>query len=224
MGKPRRKPDDWVPHTNTVRQWCRALGCWEEYKTQREGYKLQGLTAREAKVRALKEMDMRRKHEEFKERQSMSRIIGSDVPLTDDEVKEVIPKHQRPGDTLGADVGEEAMSLPEQIKWAKREVAKRQNGGPVPAYFPNYDVLYWFQRAVRNQSDFDKIVMKMEAPTGEGGDAFLRDGEYQFEQIEGQLQDALKESGSQLLDLEEDFVELLGGFFTPISPEAEALL
>jgi hypothetical protein len=161
-------------------------------------------------------MDLRRKFEEFQERSSQSAILGSSVPLTPDEIKEVIPGYKRPGDTMG--------SSPDQIKWVKRAVAKRQNGGALPKKFPNYDVLYWFQRAVRNQSDFDKVVLKLDTPQGDVGEAWMRDGEYQLNEIDAQIRGALEESGAQLCDLEESFAAMLAEKKLDIPEEAEAML
>ena len=130
-------------------------------------------------------------------------ILGRDAPLTPGELKEVDPKYRPLGVTQDASVGNQVLSLPEQVRWVKQQLARVRNGGVQPTEFPSADTLYWYQIAMTRPMDFDKIVLKIEAPERETEDAMMRDGEYQMSEIESQIRMGLKEVGVQLREIEE---------------------
>jgi hypothetical protein len=151
-------------------------------------------------------MGLGEKWKEWRQRQTQAQILGRNVPLTPAEIKEVKPDYQSPLVTRGGLVGTEVLSLAEQIQWVKQQLAQVRNGAPHPTQFPNADVLYWYQIATTRPADFDKIVLKIETPGKDAGDgAWMRDGEYQFSQIESQLKQAVQEVGNQLREIEREF-------------------
>ena len=198
-----------VPQSGTIKKRCQAMGCWGEYLAIREGLKKQGLMPRESVVRAYTELRLEEKWQDFRKRQTQAAIVGSNVPLTPAEMKEVSPRYQEPAITKDATVGDAVMSLPEQVRWVKQQLARVRNGGEQPKEFPNADALYWYQIAVTRPVDFDKIVLKIEAPDKDSNDAAARDSEYQFREIEKQIEEALKEVGSQLAEYEAEFAGTL---------------
>ena len=199
-----------VPKGPQIRLRCKALGIWEQYCPKREAYKSEGLTPREATVRAYTEMGIEAQWADYLKRDAQRVIVGAEVPLTPKEMEEVHPTYRAPSATSGAKIGEEILSLAEQIRWVKQRLARMRNGEDAPAEFPSADTLYWFQTAIARSRDFDSIVMKIEAPGKDSDDPMALDGEYQFGEIEKQLKAALKEVGSQLLAMEPGFGELVG--------------
>jgi hypothetical protein len=200
-----------IPSGPRIRKMCEDIACFGDYMKLRERYKLEGLLSREAIERAFIELNIAERWKDWRQRQTQSAILGSNVPLTPTEIREIKPDFQSAMMTSGAPVGEQVLSLPEQIRWVKQQLAKVRNGGDHPGSFPNADVLYWYQIAVSRPTDFDKIVLKIESPKEDTEDAMMRDGEYQFSQIETQLKQALQEVGKQLRELEADVAETLDG-------------
>lgn len=198
-----------IPHQNTIRRKCQALGIVDEYIAAREAYKRQGLTPKEAIERVYVEMRIGERHQEWQGRQSQSEIMGKGVPMTPAELKAVKPDYTPASVTQGSEVGDTVLSLPEQIRWVKHQLARRRNGEEDPKSYPSADVLYWYQIAITRPADFDRIVLKLETPEKDADDAWMRDGEYQFKQIETQLREALEEVGDQLVGYEAGFAELL---------------
>ena len=201
-----------VPPGPTIKRQCQSIDEWPAYLKSREGYKLEGLLAKEAAARAYTEHRIKEKYEAWRQRQSQAEILGSGVPLTPAEIKEVKPDYRAPRVTKGSTVGDAVLSLPEQVRWVKQRLAKARNGEGNPTEYPNADALYWYQIAITRPVDFDKIVMKVEAPERDADDLLMRDGEYQFSQIESQLQQAVKEVGGQLSEIESRMAEPLDGF------------
>jgi len=199
-----------VPHHSTVRRQAKCCGLWGDLVALRERYKLEGLTPRDAQSRAYLELGVAKAYEDWRLRRTQGELLGKGVTLTPAETREVVPGYKDPSIPEGAEVGEEVLSLPEQVRWVKRELARVRNGGEKPMRFPSADVLYWYQRGVRSPGDFDKLVTKIEAPEKEADDAWMRDGEYQFTQIEGQLKEALGEVKGQLREVES------GELFEPV--------
>lgn len=211
-----------VPQSGTVKKRCQTIGCWNEYLQLRESLKKQGMGAREAVVRAYTDLRIEERWQDYRTRQTQAAILGKQAPLTPGEMKEVYPRYQPPSVTREASVGEQVLSLPEQIQWVKRQLARVRNGGDQPSEFPNADVLYWYQIAVTRPVDFDKIVLKIEAPDKDADDAASRDSEYQFREIERQLEEAVKEVGRQLSEYEKGFSETLDEVLSP-GPEGSGV-
>ncbi|MBN2292169.1 MAG: hypothetical protein JXM70_07075 [Pirellulales bacterium] len=183
-----------IPIGTTLRKHAKDIGRFAEFKKLREDLKLQGMEAREAAVRAARDLEIEEKWAEWNKAKNPSDFLSRSVLLTPPEKKELIPGYTVPSITKGATCGDAAMSFAEQIQWAKRKVAQVRAGGDPPMHFPNEDVMYWYQRAVSNESAFDKIVEKIESPTKEVDDAWLRDGEMQIEELERQLKEAIREA------------------------------
>jgi hypothetical protein len=191
-----------VPSHITIKKYAKALGLWADFVRLREHYKLKGLMAREAAERSWREMRIVELWQDWRGRKTQQEIMGSGVPITPEEMKEIHPSYQVPSITNGAEVGEEVLSLAEQVRWANEELAMVRNGGDQPHYFPSKGTMSWYQFGLSNETEFRKMVVRTEAPGKGPEDAMLRDGEYQFEEIERQLREAVKEVGSQWREIE----------------------
>lgn len=198
---------DPTPKGGTIKKRCDEMGCWGEYLARREQLKREGMQPRESACRAYKDCRIEERWQDYQARKFRGELLGKGAPLTPGEMKEVKPDYQAPSPTRGAEVGESAMSLPEQIRWVKQQLAKVRNGGDEPQVFPNADALYWYQISISRPTDFDKIVLKIESPDKDAEDLMMRDGEYQFSQIEKQLLEAREEVGAQLREYETEFIE-----------------
>jgi hypothetical protein len=166
---------------------------------------------REAVERAYTDLKVEEKWQDHRQRKSRAEILGHGAPLTPREMEEVSPGYKRLAVTQDAIIGDQVLSLPEQVRWVKQQLARVRNGGDQPVEFPSADVLYWYQIAMTRPTDFDKIVLKIEAPERESEDAMMRDGEYQFAEIEEQLRLAVKEVGVQLGEIEENMARAFHG-------------
>jgi hypothetical protein len=186
---------------------CLGMDVRQEYITLREGYKSDGLTAKEAYTRAYIELKISERYEDWRSRKSVGEIVGKNVPLTPKEVQEVIPTYRPRTITNAESVGDSEMSFAEQVIWARDWSAKVQNGDPTPKRFPNDGALFQFQSAISNRRDFEKLVAKVEGPNTDGEDAYLQDGQHMLRDIEGQIREAVKESGERLVELETDFTD-----------------
>jgi hypothetical protein len=101
------------------------------------------------------------------------------------------------------------MSPGEQVKWAMKMAARVQNGSPAPTRFPNDGSLFWFQSAISNRQEFQKVVLRVDAPGGDPDNLYLMDSQYQYSEIERHLRAALDEVGSKLSELETETKKLL---------------
>ena len=182
-----------------------------EYIQLREGYKGKGLSARESYERATIEMDLMARWKDYRRRKVQADLMGAGVPLTPAEAMDANPGYRAPGLMEPAEVGNQILSLAEQIKWVKQEVALVRNGRDHPKRYPSPDVLYWYQIASTRPGDFDKIVLKVEAPEKNAEDWIFQDGEHQFSEVEKQIREALSEVGDGLVEAEAGFVEILQG-------------
>ena len=192
-----------------------------EYFRLRDKYKGEGLSAREAIERACVELRVMERWEVWRleqagmvmglEREGLSGALGSGVAATEGEVREGLGGYVGTGSVVRGEVGKEEMSLGEQVAWAKRWVARIQNGDEGPKKFPNEGALFWLQSALSNRREFEKVVLRVESPVVEGESAYLLDGQYQLREIEKQLEAALLECGERLVEMEGGFVELLKG-------------
>jgi len=210
MVTPKMKPGT-VPKAGTIKKRCAMTGKWAEYLKRREELKKAGqLQPREAAVRAYEELKIEQLYFDQISRQTRADLLSTPGPLTPVEMQEVRPGYKPVSVTAGAEIGGDVLSLPEQIAWVKRNLARARNGGDQPTRFPNEDTLYWWQIAIQRPADFDKLVLRTESPDKASEDEMLRENEHQFKEIERQIQDALKEVGRQLKDYEQEFSSTLG--------------
>lgn len=200
-----------VPTGRNIVKMCESLGCADEFKKLREGYKKRGMESPEAIERAFVEMNIAARYKDWRTRQSQREIFGSNVPLTHAEIKEVNPGYREPTATQGATVGEQVLSFPEMIRWVQDQYAKVCNGEPSPSFFPNSMALFWFQKAVTKDALWDKAVLKVDVPSSDSDDVVSRDSEFQFSQIESQVKQALIEVGKQFREIESEMAEALDG-------------
>lgn len=199
-----------VPKAGTIKKRCQTIGKWAEYLKRREELKVAGqLLPREAAVRAYADLKIEQLYFDHISRQTRAELVSQPGPLTPAEMQEVRPGYKPVSVTAGAEIGADVLSLPEQIAWVKRNLARTRNGGEQPTRFPNEDTLYWWQIAVQRPADFDKLVLKTESPDKPEDDESMRDNERQFKEIERQIQDALKEVGRQFKDYEQEFSSTL---------------
>jgi len=213
MGK--RKAGD-CPSSREVTRRVKCLGrdAATEYFRLRDGYKAQGLSARQSVERATAECQVLERYEDWRQRTTAAEMLGKQVAMTPSETREVMPRYVAMGMTKAEEVGSEEMSLSEQVAWAKRWAARVQNGEEAPTKFPSEGALFWFQSAVTNRREFEKVVLRVESPGGDGENLYLADCQYQLKEIERQLEEAVKECGERLVELEGGFVELLNGEIT----------
>lgn len=201
---------DGLPSSRQITRWMDDLGpvAKNEYIKLRETYKRQGMEPREAIERACKELNVKQRHDDWKERRTLGEALGAGVPLTPMEMQSVIPGYTPAGVVKAEEVGSEDLSLAEQVAWAKRWVARVQNGEPAPTLFPCDGALFWFQSALANRREFEKVVLRVDSPN-EGEGAYLRDGQYRLKEIQDQVTEAVRECGPKLVELEAGFAELL---------------
>ena len=211
---------------------CLGPDAWGEYWRLRDSYKLQGLTPLEARRRAFVELKVQRRYDDWRRRTTTAELLGRQVPLTPAEVEAIGIPQRRPrpdprkhtaghvemgvpdgvGEILlppAEQVGNQDMSLAEQVAWAKKWAARVQNGEDAPRSFPSEGALFWFQSAISNRREFEKVVLRVESPAGEGDSAYLADGQYQLKEIRRQLEEALVECGGKMLEVESGFATLL---------------
>jgi hypothetical protein len=188
-----------------------------EYFRLSDKYKGEGVSAREAIERACVELKVMERGESWRLKQAgmVSGLeregLGRDLGATELEVREGLGGYVGTGSISAGEVGREEMSLGEQVAWAKRWVARIQNGEEGPRKFPNEGALFWFQSALSNRREFEKVVLRVESPAVEGESAYLLDGQYQLKEIEKQMTEVLRECGKHLVEMESGFVELLKG-------------
>lgn len=198
-----------IPSRGTVKRKCQDLGCWGDFTELRSRYRMQGLLASEANERAFVELEVAERWAKWRNRKTQSQILGSNVPLTEDERREILPSCAVPSVTQGAEVGDQVLSMGEEVLWARDQRAMVQNGSDPPKFFPSKGALSWYQYAVSSPMKFQDCVMKIQSPTGGSDDVWMRDGEYQFSQIESQVAEAVKEVGEQLGRFESGFADTL---------------
>lgn len=199
-----------VPSGRTATEHAKALGgrVWYDYKNLREKYKRDGLTPREACKRAYIELHIGEQYRDFRQRTTMTKVLDKQVPLTPKEMKEAIPSYTPPGLSHAEEVGHQDMTLSEQINWAMKWAARVQNGEDSPTKFPCDGALFWFQSALANRSDFEKVLVRVQGPS-EGDNPYLQDGQHQMKEIERQIGEAVRECGERLVEMEAEFGELL---------------
>jgi hypothetical protein len=199
-----------VPSSRTITRHVTDLGkgARREYFNLREKYKGEGLSPRQAIERAYTELNVERRWYDQRHRQRTQAAFGDGLPLTPGEMGEVLPTHTELRIDKAVEIGHQEMGMSEAVKWAMKEVARVQNGEPPPTRFPNEAALFWFQSAVSNRRDFERLVLRVEAPGGDVDNLFLQDSQYQFSEIEKQIQMAVKEVGPRIRELEKKYFEV----------------
>jgi hypothetical protein len=185
----------------------------DEYIKLRESYKGQGLTPKEAIERAYVELKVESRWHDWKRRKAMRTAMGEGVPLTEAEVKGVSRPGYAPlkvGDVEA--VGDQEMSPAEQVKWAMDMAARVQSkAAEPPTRFPCSGALFWYQSAVQNRQEFQKVVLRVDAPGGDPDNLYLMDSQHQYSEIEKNLRECLEEVGDRILELAQEWKEKRGG-------------
>ncbi len=200
-----------IPCGRTLTRHVTDLGpsAKHEYFQLREKYKAEDLSPREAMERAAIELQVEEKWKDWKQRKHFQQVSGSAVPVTPGELKAAVPSYTPLGEIKAEEIGDKEMSLAEQVAWAKKWSARLQNGEEAPTKFPSEGALFWLQSAISNRREFEKVVLRVESPGADGADAYLQDGQHQYKEIENQIQEAVRECGDKLVELESGFGELL---------------
>jgi hypothetical protein len=199
-----------VPIQPTIKKWCEEMGCWREFIKRREELKKQGMEAKDAIKRTYMEMEIKQKYEEYRQVKAAREMKVMTTPLTDGEAAMLMPGKREPG--LGKDVecGNEAMSLADELSWVWNKRALARTMGEQPERFPNSSVAGWWHEAIRNPEFFNKAYMNS-AGGKMGDESEQRDYKFQMEELERQIQGALKEVGEELERMEGGFAEILKG-------------
>ena len=197
-----------VPSSRTCTRHFGELGkgAKHEYLNLREKYKGEGLSPREAVERSYVELHVESRYLAHRQRLEMREALGEGVPLTPGEMAEVSPGHQTLRITKAEQIGDEDMSLNEQVKWSMRWAAKVQNGADPPVRFPCEGALFWYQSAVGNRREFEKLLLRIEAPGDDPDNLYLQDSQYQFSEIEKQIQKAVEEVGPRMKEIEKKYL------------------
>ena len=207
----RRAPGD-LPSSKTLARRVKELGpeIWKEYVNLREKYKKQHhLTPRQAIERSYKELRIEDRVNDLRLRSQVQEVTGRDVAMTSDEVREIYPNFRSPLEVTAEHIGDREMSFAEEVLWARDAHALQKSGGDAPVSFPSKGALSWYQYSLMNNEKFMGHVANVSKPQQTGDDAYMKDGEYRFKEIEEQLFEALRESGEKMMDLESGFVDQL---------------
>jgi hypothetical protein len=114
-----------LPSSRTISRHANDLGVSAKhaYFKLRDGYKTKGLTDREAVERACIELRIMERWEDWRERRHLGKALGSGVPLTPEETQAAVPSYEPPRVAKAEEIGDQEMSLAEQVKWAMRWAA-----------------------------------------------------------------------------------------------------
>lgn len=197
-----------IPSSRTATRHIGELGkaAKHEYFNLREKYKGEGLSAREAVERAYVELRVEARWLDQRRKAEMREALGEGVALTPYEMGEVSPGNQPLRISKAEQIGDQDMALAEQVKWAMRWSAKVQNGADPPVKFPCEGALFWYQSAVGNRRDFERLLLRVEAPGGDPDNLYLQDSQYQFSEIEKQIQKAVDEVGPRMKEIEKKWL------------------
>lgn len=209
-----KRPVGSLPSSKTIGRHAKDIGAdmWKAYITLRAKYRQKGLTPREAVERSCKELQIMERWQDWKVRADIARATGQDVAATNDEVRQYAPGYRSPAEVTAESVGEREMTFAEEVLWARDQNALVKSGsGPPPTHFPNKAALSWYLYSISNHEKFMTMVANISKPQISGDDAYMKDGEYRFKEIESQLVEALKECGEKLIELEKGFAEQLEG-------------
>jgi hypothetical protein len=196
-----------IPSGRTINRHLADLGkgSRREYINLREKYKNEGLSPREAIERAYLELNVEKRWLDQRYREKTQQAFGEGLPLTPGEMGEVLPRHTELRIDKAVEIGNQDMGMAESVKWAMKEVARVQNGENPPTRFPNETCLFWFQAAVSNRRDFERIVLRVEAPGGDVDNLFLQDSQYHFSELEKQIAKAVEEVGPRIREIEKKY-------------------
>lgn len=198
-----------IPSSRTCTSQARTLGeeVRREFVDLRAKYRGEGLSRQEANERSYVEMHIRERWMEQKQRANAQEAMGSLVPLTPAEASTVLPGYGSLRVPRAEEIGEQEMALSEQVKWAMKWAAKVQNGAEPPVRFPCEGALFWYQSACQNRREFEKLLLRVEAPGGDPDNLYLQDSQYQYGEIERQVRSALREVGARLRELEKETLD-----------------
>ena len=202
---------DKVPVSRRASRHAKDLGkdCWDAYKELREGYKAKGIKPQDAYHRAYVELKIGEKWRDYRSRKSAADVLGIKGSLTPGEMGSVAPGYTPVVEVKVDSVGEEMLTFAEEILWARDHRAMAESGGGNPTRFPNTGTLSWYQYSISNNDKFMQLVASVSKPAGEGENAYLQDGQYQFKEIEVQIEEAVRECGDKLIEMEASFGELI---------------
>lgn len=206
-----RRPAGSIPSSRQISRYVTELGhlAKKEYFAVRDRYKRKGLEAREAVERAYVELKIKERYEDLRDRKAFGDATEAGVPLTPEEIREVMPSYNPLAVTKAEKIGDAEMSLSEQVGWAKKWAARVANGEKEPTSFPSDGALFWFQAALSNRREFEKVVLRVDSPTGGEESLYLQEGQHQMKEIEAQLKEAVRECGEKLCAMEGGFAEML---------------
>lgn len=198
-----------IPSSKTCTRHAAALGkaARNEYWNLREKLKGEGLSPREAIERSYVELKIGARWLDQQHRIRTKKAFGDGSALTPDEMSEVHPEYSPVRAAQAEQIGDEDLSLQEQVKWAMKWVAKVQNGADPPKKFPNEGALFWYQSAVGNRRDFERLLLKVESPGNDPDNLYLQDSQYQFHELEKQIQRAVDEVGPRLKEVEKKYLD-----------------
>ena len=194
------------PSGKTCTRHAKALGkeAWEEFKNLRESYKARGLLPKNAFLRAYRELKIEARWKDHRHRMALGRSLEAEGELTEAEAATLkVGTQAYMGEVQS--IGDQEMTAAEQVKWAMKMAARVQSGEDPPTKFPNDGALFWYQSAVGNRRDFEKLVLRVDAPGADPDNMYLLDGQHHFSEIEKNLKMALEEVGERLEGLVEDY-------------------
>jgi hypothetical protein len=180
----------------------------DEFVKLRERYKIEGLNPRDAANRAYRELKIEARWHDWKRRTLMGEALEAEGVLTPGEAVQVNAGYD-PGLSLGEVqvIGDQEMSPAEQVKWAMNMAARVESKAEeAPTHFPNSGSLFWYQSAVRDRREFQKVVLRVEAPGGDPDNMYLQDSQYRAVEIEKQVRSALEEVGERLREMEKELL------------------
>lgn len=218
----RRKPGD-LPSSKTIARRVKELGgeVWKEYVQLREKYKKEHhLTPRQAVERSYKELRIEDRVNDLRLRDQVTELTGRDVAMTSDEVREVYPNFRSPMEVTADHIGDQELSFAEEVLWARDAHAMVKSGKPSPVTFPSKGALGWYQFSLTSHEKFMSHVAAVSKPQSSGDDAYMKDGEYRFKEIESQLVEALRECGEKMVELEKEFADQLTEVLTNVESNA----
>jgi hypothetical protein len=137
----------------------------------------------------------------------MQKAQQDGVPLTPRELQDVNAGGQKLRTATAEQIGEKDMALADCVKWAMNEAAKVQNGADPPVSFPNTSCLFWYQSAVGNRREFEKLLLRVESPGSGDENLFLSDSTRHFNEIEEQIKQVVNEVGPRLRQIEKAYFD-----------------
>lgn len=198
-----------IPSSRTCTRHIKELGkaATHEYINLREKYKGEGLSPREAVERSYLELKVGARWLDQRHRVASRAAFGEGSALTPGEMSEVSPEYSPVRSAKAESIGDDDLSLQEQVKWAMKWVARVQNGADPPVKFPNEGCLFWYQSAVGNRRDFERLLLRVESPGNDPDNLYLQDSQYQFGELEKQIQRAVDEVGPRMKDIEKKYLD-----------------